>query len=161
MLQDTVILGVDPGLADMGFGIIKACQRKMQMICYGVIETTPKQSQGWRLCRIYDDLESVIEKYLPKVVAMETLYFARNVKSALFVSQAIGVITLCVQKHGLPLYSYTPNQIKLGVSGTATAKKALVQKSVQLLLGLEDDISPHHAADALAVAITHYMSFHE
>lgn len=150
------ILGIDPGLASTGFGVIQCTGGNFSMLCYGVIETKSCTPQGKRLLQLHTDLKSIIDKYTPQEASMETLYFAKNVKSALAVSEAIGVITLCIEENSLPLHFYTPNQIKLSVTGVVAAKKPLVQSCTQLLLGLGEPISPHHAADALAVAITHF-----
>lgn len=149
------ILGIDPGLANTGFGIVDFYGNKYKMVGYGVIQTPSDMEHGRRLELIYDSLEKIVKEFKPSQASMETLYFARNVTSAISVAQARGVVTLCLCKKNIPLFEYTPNQIKQAVCGTASADKALVQKYVRILLNLETDPKPDHAADALAGAITH------
>jgi crossover junction endodeoxyribonuclease RuvC len=149
------ILGIDPGLASTGYGIIDYCNNRYNMVTYGVIETKAGIVHGERLLAIYNRLSSVIQEFKPKEAGMETLYFARNVSSALSVAEARGVVTLCLAQQCIVLGEYTPNQIKQAVTGTASADKKLVEKYVKLLLGLETEPKPDHAADALAGALTH------
>ena len=149
------VLGIDPGLASTGFGIVEFDNNRMKMIAYGVIETKAEEPHGLRLVEIYNRLCAVISEYEPTESAMETLYFAKNVTSAMSVAEARGVVSLCLAQHCIPCGEYTPNQIKQSVTGTATADKKLVEKCVKLLLGLESEPKPDHAADALAGAITH------
>ena len=149
------VIGIDPGLAHTGFGIIDAEKGKLSLVSYGVIETLPDDSHEKRLLCLYKHLSAVINEFKPDVSEMETLYFARNVSSALPVAEAKGVITLCLAEHKLPVFNYTPNQIKFAVTGTKTADKKTVQNCVKLLLGLKEVPSPDHAADALAGAISH------
>ena len=149
------VLGIDPGLASTGFGIVEFDNNRMKMIAYGVIETKSEEPHGLRLVEIYNRLCAVISEYEPTESAMETLYFAKNVTSAMSVAEARGVVSLCLAQHCIPCGEYTPNQIKQSVTGTATADKKLVEKCVKLLLGLESEPKPDHAADALAGAITH------
>lgn len=149
------ILGIDPGLASTGFGIVDCSGTAMRMLCYGVIETAPGMDMGLRLAQIYDELDSVIKRFSPQEAGMEELFFARNVSSAMHVAEAKGVATLCVTRNGIPLGMYKPNQIKMAVTGGASADKELVQRSVCLLLRLQEPVRPDHASDALAAAITH------
>lgn len=148
------ILGIDPGLANTGFGIIDSNGSDIKLAGYGVIETDSNQSHELRLLYLYEKLSSIIEEFAPDVAEMETLYFSRNTSSAMAVSEAKGVITLCLAQKKLPLYFYTPNQIKYAVTGTKTADKDTVQNCVRLLLKLKEKPYPDHAADALAGAIT-------
>ena len=150
------ILGIDPGLASTGFGIVDCSGTTMQMLCYGVIETASGLEHGQRLLQIYDELDSVIKQFCPQEAGMEELFFARNVSSAMLVAEAKGVATLCVARNGLPLGMYKPNQIKQAVTGGALADKELVQRSVCQLLHLQKPVKPDHASDALAAAITHH-----
>lgn len=149
------ILGIDPGLANTGFGIIDDLGGKFSLVSYGVIETPAKEDHGTRLLAIYNRLFAVIDEFRPDEAAMETLYFAKNVTSALTVSEAKGVCTMLLAQNAIPLSMYSPNQIKNAVTGTAASDKALVERYVKLLLGITGDIKPDHASDALAAAITH------
>ena len=149
------VLGIDPGLANTGFGVVDFCAGRYRMVSYGVISTNSAASHQERLLSIYNRLCAVIDEFKPAEAGMETLYFARNVTSAMGVAEARGVVTLCLAQYCIPLGEYTPNQIKQAVTGTASADKQLVEKYVQILLGLEVPPKPDHAADALAGAITH------
>ena len=142
------VLGIDPGLASTGWGVVDFVNNRYRMVNYGVIETTPEMTHGERLL-------AVIQEYKPQEAGMETLYFARNASSAMNVAEARGVCTLCLTQNCVQLGEYTPNTIKQSVSGTASADKKIVQDYVKLLLGLETVPKPDHAADALAAAITH------
>ena len=149
------ILGIDPGLASTGFGIVDGCMNKYRMVSYGVIETPTHTEHGQRLLTIYNRLLAVINEFRPDEASMETLYFSRNVSSAMGVAEARGVATLCLAQNAIPLFEYKPNQIKLAVTGGAQADKALVEKYVKLILNLKTEPKPDHAADALAGAVTH------
>lgn len=152
------VIGIDPGLASTGFGVIDACGDSVKLVSYGVIETPAHEEHGVRLLSIYNRLLAVLDEFKPDEAGMETLYFARNVTSALMVAEAKGVVTMCLAQHAVPLSMYTPNQIKLSVTGTMQADKELVERYVKLLLALETEPKPDHAADALAAAITHVHS---
>ena len=149
------VLGIDPGLANTGFGVVEYCNGRYRMASYGCITTKKEQSHAERLLTIYNRLCAVIEEFNPTEASMETLYFAKNVTSAMGVAEARGVVTLCLAQHVIPLYEYRPIQIKQAVSGSTTADKELVEKYVQILLALKEPPRPDHAADALAGAITH------
>lgn len=149
------ILGIDPGLANTGFGVIDYYNGRYRMVSYGCISTDADMPHGQRLLTIYNRLCAVIDEFKPTEAGMETLYFAKNVSSAMGVSEARGVVSLCLAQHCIALGEYTPNQIKKAVTGNTTADKELVQNYVKLLLGLEAVPRPDHAADALAGAITH------
>ena len=149
------VLGIDPGLANTGFGVVDFCNGKYRMVSYGCITTGAEEPHGQRLLTIYNRLCAVINEFRPTEAGMETLYFAKNAKSAMGVSEARGVVTLCLAQQNIKLGEYTPNQIKQAVTGTTTADKKLVERYVKLLLGLETEPKPDHAADALAGAITH------
>lgn len=155
ILRPKRILGIDPGLASTGFGVVDFYNNNYKMISYGVIETPSNLNHGKRLLTIYEKIELVIKEFSPNEASMETLYFAKNVTSAMSVSEARGVVSLCLEKNDIPLFEYTPNQIKQSVTGTASADKELVQNYVKLLLKLNSIPKPDHAADALAGAITH------
>lgn len=152
------VIGIDPGLASTGFGVIDYCPGKMKLISYGVIETSPEDDHSTRLLAIYNRLLAVLLEFRPDAAEMETLYFAKNVSSAMAVAEAKGVVTLCLAQQGIPVTMYTPNQIKSAVTGTASADKETVEQYVQILLELETKPQPDHAADALAGAITYINS---
>lgn len=149
------VLGIDPGLKNTGFGIIDFSGGRYRMVSYGCIETQSNAPHGQRLLTIYNRLCAIIDEFRPDEAGMETLYFAKNVSSAMGVSQARGVVSLCLAQHCIELGEYSPNQIKKSVTGIAMADKELVQNYVKLLLGLKEVPRPDHAADALAGAITH------
>ena len=149
------VLGIDPGLANTGFGVVDFSEGRYRMVSYGCITTKAEQPHGERLLTIYSRLCAVIDEFQPDEAGMETLYFARNVTSALSVAEARGVVTLCLAQHNIKLGEYQPNQIKQAVTGTASADKELVERYVKILLGLKTEPKPDHAADALAGAITH------
>ena len=153
-----LILGIDPGLASTGWGIIDSDGTRFRLISYGCIETDSKQNHSLRLLEIYNKILAVINEFNPDQASIETLYFAKNVTSALGVSEARGVVSLCLAQNAIPLTEYSPNTIKQSVSGTATADKSLVQRCVKMLLGLQEIPKPDHAADAIAAAITHVNS---
>ncbi len=156
------IIGIDPGLANTGFGVIDYCDGRMKLVSYGVIETPSGEDHSVRLLAIYNRFSAVLDEFRPDEAEMETLYFSRNTSSALAVAEAKGVITLCLAQNALPLHFYTPNQIKSAVTGTRDCDKKTVEKYVKLLLNLKVDPQPDHAADALAGAITHIhtVGFH-
>ena len=149
------VLGIDPGLANTGFGVVDFCEGRYRMVSYGCITTKADQPHGERLLTIYSRLCAVIDEFQPDEAGMETLYFARNVTSAMGVAEARGVATLSLAQHNIKLGEYQPNQIKQAVTGTAAADKELVERYVKILLGLKTQPKPDHAADALAGAITH------
>jgi crossover junction endodeoxyribonuclease RuvC len=149
------VLGIDPGLANTGFGVVDFSEGRYRMVSYGCITTKADQPHGERLLTIYSRLCAVIDEFQPDEAGMETLYFARNVTSAMGVAEARGVVTLCLAQHNIKLGEYQPNQIKQAVTGTANADKELVERYVKILLGLKTEPKPDHAADALAGAITH------
>lgn len=153
-----IILGIDPGTATTGYGLIEEKSGKVSLVDYGVILTKPESSTEQRLEIIYDQLSDLIEEYNPDEIAVEELFFSTNVKTAMSVSQARGVILLATQKLGIPLSEYTPNQVKNGICGYGGADKKQVQKMVQMLLNLKDIPKPDDAADALAIAICHSCS---
>ena len=154
------VIGIDPGLANTGFGIIDFDEKNISLVSYGVIETDSNDSHENRLLSIYTRMRAVIKEFKPDCAEMETLYFARNVTSALAVAEAKGVLTLSLSQDKIPLFMYTPNQIKYAVTGTKNADKETVQNCVKLLLHLKETPKPDHASDALAGAICHINSTH-
>jgi crossover junction endodeoxyribonuclease RuvC len=154
----TRILGFDPGLANTGWGIIDADSIRMVPVAYGSIATSADSPPGERLGKIYDKASGLIEKYKPEKAGIENLFFARNVTSALPVAQAKGVLLMCLFKNGVKAFEYSPQQIKLAITGSGRAEKQQVQHLIRLLLGLNDIPKPDHAADALGAAVCCYNS---
>ena len=148
-----IIMGIDPGTATTGFGVIDYKNKKTKCITYGVIETAAKQDAGERLLQINFDLDQILKEYKPAMVAIESLYFFKNLKTAIPVSQARGVILYTVCKKNIPVIEYTPLQAKMAVTGYGKATKIQVQKMVMNALGLDKIPKPDDAADALALAI--------
>ncbi len=149
------VIGIDPGLANTGFGVVDFVNGRYRMVSYGCITTQAHTPHGERLLTIYNRLSAVINEFKPTEAGMETLYFAKNVSSAMGVSEARGVVTLLLTQNCIKLGEYRPVQIKQAVTGSQNADKELVEKYVQILLGLKEIPKPDHAADALAGAITH------
>jgi crossover junction endodeoxyribonuclease RuvC len=150
-----IVLGIDPGLATVGFGVIKKNDNGIVALDYGVVKTPAGESLPVRLAMIYDAISHLIEKYKPNAVAVEELFFNNNAKSAINVSQARGVSVLAAIKECGHIFEYTPLQIKQALTGYGKAEKAQVQYMVKSVLKLNVIPKPVDAADALAVAITH------
>ncbi len=148
------VIGIDPGLRNTGFGIISFSKNRFSCFEYGTIVTPQELTQGERLLIIFDTVSALIKKYKPSEAGIETLYFAKNVSSAMGVSEARGVILLSLAQGGVRVSEYAPNTIKKAVTGIATAEKKQVQTAVKLILGLRTLPETDHAADALAAAIT-------
>ncbi|GIL12268.1 MAG: crossover junction endodeoxyribonuclease RuvC [Chloroflexota bacterium] len=148
-------LGIDPGMATIGYGLVQEMQDgSLQATAYGVITTPPELPSWERLKAIYEQITALIERHRPDHAAVEELFFARNVTTAITVAQGRGVILLALAEAGIPIAEYKPNFIKQAVSGYGGAKKPQMQEMVRILLGLEAIPRPDDAADALAVAIT-------
>jgi len=149
-----IILGIDPGIADTGYGLIQTDKNnKLHCLDFGSIRTKANLGLPDRLEKLAKDLDLIIKKYRPQIVAVEDLFFCRNVKTALTVGHARGVILLTIKKNKLPLLEFTPLQVKQAVSTYGRASKSQVQEMVKLILGLKTIPKPDDAADALAVAI--------
>jgi crossover junction endodeoxyribonuclease RuvC len=153
-----VILGIDPGFAITGYGIIEKSGSKLKMVDFGAIQTSPKISFSKRLFSISLELDHILSEFRPDCMAIEELFFSKNVKTAINVAHARGVVLLSGEHHNIPMHSYTPNQIKSGVSGYGSATKQQVQYMVQKLLNLKEKPTPDDAADGLAIAICHAHS---
>jgi crossover junction endodeoxyribonuclease RuvC len=150
------ILGLDPGTASVGYGIIEERDGSTAMITYGVIATKPEDgSTARRLQIIYEGLDRLLADYRPDAAAVEELFFGRNITTAVKVGQARGVLLLALANAGIPMAEYSPPKIKEAVSGYGNASKQQVQYMVQNLLDLEELPKPDDAADGLAVALTH------
>jgi crossover junction endodeoxyribonuclease RuvC len=150
-----IVLGIDPGLANTGFGVVAHDRGRLVALDGGVIETPAGSDQGARLATIHARVGELLEAYRPDAVAVEDLYFGTNARSAFAVGQARGVVILAAGQRSIRCASYTPQQIKAAVCGSGKAAKDQVQRMVQSLLSLSELPKPDHAADALAVAICH------
>lgn len=152
------ILGIDPGIAIVGFGFVDRIGSKVVPVQYGTIETPAGTDAAKRLMEIHESLTELIRRYRPDCIAVEKLYFNRNVTTAFTVGQARGVVMLAGAQQGLEFAEYTPLQVKQAVVGYGQAEKRQVQEMVRLLLGLPSIPKPDDAADALAIAICHAHS---
>ncbi|MFL5869543.1 MAG: crossover junction endodeoxyribonuclease RuvC [Solirubrobacterales bacterium] len=150
-----VVMGIDPGVASTGFGVVRAAGGQMSAVDGGVIEAPPGEALEIRLARIHEELDQLVAWHEPAAVALENLYFGKNVRSAIAVGQARGVAMLAAARRGIPCFDYTPQAVKLSVCGSGGAGKREVQRMVGALLGLPRPPESDHAADALAVAICH------
>ena len=151
-----VVLGIDPGVAHTGYGVVQRRGGRLVALDGGVIETAGGGDLAARLVDIHAGVARLAAQHEPGAVAVEELYFGANVRTALAVGQARGVVLLAAGQAGVPCASYTPQQVKLAVCGSGRAAKDQVQRMVQALLALEVLPRPDHAADALAVAICHH-----
>lgn len=152
------ILGIDPGYAIVGTGVIEYDLNKFKIIDYGAITTTPDHVMSERLHTIYEKLSILIDTYKPDAVAVEELFFNNNSKTAIAVAQARGVIILACTLKGVPVFEYTPLQVKQAVTGYGRAEKNQIQQMVKIMLGLNAVPRPDDVADALAIAICHAHS---
>lgn len=153
-------LGIDPGTATLGFGFVRERgDGSLSCVHYGAIRTSADMPMPERLQRIHDELVHLLEEYHPDRAAVEELFFARNVTTAISVAQARGVVLLALQNAGLPIAEYKPNAVKLAITGYGGAEKTQMQEMVRLLLALERAPRPDDAADALAVAIADLHSY--
>lgn len=149
------VLGVDPGTARIGYGVVEeTSDGALIAISYGVITTPAHSPMPKRLETIYDDLVSLIELYQPDCAGVEELFFAKNVTTAITVAQGRGAILLALQKAGIPIFEYKPNFIKQSITGYGGADKTQMQEMVRILLGLDHVPYPDDAADGLAISIT-------
>ena len=149
------ILGIDPGYATIGYGIIEYDNFRFKTITYGAIITTPKDAFVDRLCSIYDDITTLVNTYHPDCLSIEKLFFNTNTTTAIDVAQARGVILLAARKLGLSIFEYTPLQVKQSITGYGRAEKRQVMEMVKNLLQLNAIPKPDDTADALALAICH------
>lgn len=152
----TLALGIDPGTATTGFGLVRLMpDGELVAVKYGVILTPKESSASARLVMLYDQLRDLLQEHSPDTAAVEKLFFSRNVTTALAVGQARGVVMLSLEQAGIEPFEYTPNEVKQAVAGFGGADKRQVQDMVRALLQLEFIPKPDDAADALAIAITH------
>lgn len=150
-----IILGIDPGTATTGYGVVRKEGRNFVPLEYGCILTKAGTDPGARLVQIEKSLSKIIEKHRPEEVAVEKLFFLKNLKTGIEVAQARGVILLSLAKEGIKTFGYTPLEVKSSVTGYGQATKNQVQKMVQRILDLDTIPRPDDAADALAIAICH------
>jgi crossover junction endodeoxyribonuclease RuvC len=151
-----IILGIDPGTATTGYGLIDfdpKNKRSLRCIAYGCIITLPEKSDGQRLKEIEKGLAKIINRYKPDILAVERIFFFKNQKTIITVSQAKGVIILTATKKNIPVVEFSPVEVKMAVSGYGRAEKSQIQKLIQTLLNLEKLPKPDDAADALGIAI--------
>ncbi len=147
------IIGIDPGTATMGYGVIKKEGLSITCLEYGIIETSKDLEDSLRLKEIDKELEIIFEKYFPQILAIEKVYFHKNVKTAFPVSQAKGVAMLKAAQKNIPVYQFSPSQIKAAITGYGSAEKMQLQKMIQMQLKLKERPRPNDAADALGAAI--------
>jgi len=150
-----VILGIDPGVATIGFGVLRAERGKNTLLQYGVITTPAGIPLSQRLVQISEDMEQLIRQFKPDEMAVEELFFSKNITTGIAVAHGRGVILLAAEKLGVPVFEYTPMQVKQAVVGYGAAQKRQVMLMTQRLLNMKEVPKPDDAADALAIAICH------
>jgi crossover junction endodeoxyribonuclease RuvC len=150
-----LVMGIDPGVANTGFGVVRVTGGKMSAVDGGVIEAPTDEPAAGRLTLIHDALAELLSWHQPVALALEDVYFGKNVRSAIAVGQARGVALLAAGQRGVPCFDYTPQAVKMAVCGSGSAAKEQVQRMVGTLLRLPQAPETNHAADALAVAICH------
>ncbi len=148
-----IILGIDPGTRIIGYGVIEKQNGDLVYRTCGIIQTNPQKSQADNLVQINEELEKLINSYKPDTAGVEKIFFAKNVKTVIGVSEGRGVILFTIKRHGIPIVEFTPLQVKQAVTGDGAADKKQVQKMVKMILRLAKEPKPDDAADALAVAI--------
>ncbi len=153
-----VILGIDPGFATVGFGILQAERGQQRMVQCGAITTRAGQPLPTRLFQIAEDMEELLTTFRPDVMAVEELFFTNNITTGIGVAQARGVILLAAERHGIPIFEYSPSEVKLAVAGYGKAEKRQVMEMTKRLLRLSAAPKPDDAADAVAIALCHARS---
>lgn len=151
--EKEIILGIDPGLANTGFGVIVRKNKNIKILTCGCISTSPRTETGERLYKIQKELKKLIKKFKPDILATEEIFFAKNAKTALKVGEARGVILLIAHSANIPIKEFTPLQVKQAITGYGRAEKKQMQKMIKILLNLEEIPEPDDAADALAIAL--------
>lgn len=154
-----VILGIDPGFAIVGFGVVKSEQRSAAMVQCGAITTPAGQPLPARLLQIANDMEELLVTFKPDAMAVEELFFTNNVTTGIGVAQARGVILLAAERQGVPIFEYSPSEVKLAVTGYGRAEKKQVMDMTKRLLNLKAVPKPDDAADAVAIALCHARSY--
>jgi crossover junction endodeoxyribonuclease RuvC len=159
-----IIIGVDPGVATTGYGMIrvKNMNRKtkdnFECLSYGLIKTSPEMAMPQRLKKLHNELTKILKEHKPEIMVVESLFFFKNLKTAMPVSQAKGVILLTAAKKNIPVHEFTPPQVKMLVAGSGRAEKIHVQEKVKAIFGMKDIPKPDDAADALAIALTYVFA---
>jgi len=159
-----IILGIDPGTATTGYGIVLAksmnskSSNNFQCLGYGSIRTSPDMAMPQRLKKLHNELTKILTEYQPKIMVVESLFFFNNMKTAMPVSQAKGVILLTAAKKNIPVHEFTPPQVKMLIAGSGRAEKTQVQKKIQSIFGLKNLGRADDAADALAIALTYVFA---
>lgn len=159
-----IIIGVDPGVATTGYGMIRVknmnCNTKDNFEClgYGSIKTSPEMAMPQRLKKLHNELTKILKEHQPEIMVVESLFFFKNMKTAMPVSQAKGVILLTAAKKNILVHEFTPPQVKMLITGSGKAEKINVQKKVQAIFGMKDIPKPDDAADALAIALTYVFA---
>ena len=148
-----IVLGIDPGTARLGYGLVERQGSQLTMLDYGCLETTNDRPLEQRLLIIHEGITELVEAHRPEAMGVERLFFNKNTQTAMAVGQARGVVLLTAAEHGLPVFEYGPHEVKLAVTGYGRAPKDQVQRMVQLVLSMQQLPRPDDAADALAVAI--------
>ena len=152
------ILGIDPGIGICGFGLIETSSKAdAKVLDFGVITTTMRAPLPSRLKELYESLQEVFKQTKPDVVSVEKLFFSKNITTGIAVAEARGLVLLVAEQNGLPIFEYTPNEIKKTLTGYGSAGKPQMQEMMRVHLGLEKKPRPDDAADALAAAITHSL----
>jgi crossover junction endodeoxyribonuclease RuvC len=149
-----IALGIDPGTARLGYGVVESIDDPVLLAC-GVIETATSEKMPQRLAKLFAEVDALIAEHRPDVLAIEQLFFARNVTTAIAVGQARGVVLLAAAHRDLPVVEYSPSEVKHAVVGYGKADKPQMQEMVRLILGLDAAPQPDDAADALAIALCH------
>jgi crossover junction endodeoxyribonuclease RuvC len=152
------ILGIDPGTAIVGYGLIENIGNKLKHLEHGCMYTNKDKNMNSRLKDIFNDLNTIFDEFKPDAVAIEEIFYFKNNKTIISVSQARGVILLAAELKNIPIYEYTPLQVKMGITGYGRAEKKQIQLMVKKILNLSDIPKPDDAADALAIAVTHIHS---
>lgn len=151
-----IVIGVDPGLARVGYGVVSADRRNLSPLAYGCIGTGPGDGPRQdRIRTIYDEISRILESFRPDELAIEQLFFSRNTTSAMQVAEVRGVILLAAGQRGIPVAEYTPNRVKQAVTGSGKADKQQVQEMIRRLLSLDAIPKPDDAADGLSIAVCH------
>lgn len=154
-----LVIGIDPGTATTGYGLVRPLQNgELELVDFGIVSTKAGKKMPSRLYALYSELNQVLERHSPDAAAVEKLFFQRNVTTAISVGQARGVALLTMAQANIPVDEYSPNEVKLAVSGYGSADKRQMQEMVKALLRMESSPEPDDAADALAVAICHCHS---
>ena len=153
------ILGIDPGIRKMGFGLINMQNESPNLIDFGIISTNSDVPLEKRLKTIYNDIESVINQFNPKAMSVEGGFFGKNVKSMMMLGHARGMALLGAAQSGIPVFEYSPRKVKQAVTGNGNASKDQVKYMVKMILGLKSDSIPDDASDALAIALCHTKQF--